>query len=50
MVTDALDIGGAETHVVTLANGLASLGHDVTVVSGGGRLEGSLVGVKHLPF
>lgn len=47
MVTEGLDIGGAETHVVTLANRLAALGHEVVVLSGGGRLADTLVGVTH---
>lgn len=48
MVIDALDLGGAETHVVALANELARMGHEVTVVSGGGRLAHTLTGVKHI--
>ena len=47
MVTESLDIGGAETHVVTLANRLAALGHEVVVLSGGGRLAHTLSGVTH---
>ena len=39
LLTDSLDVGGAETHILTLASGLAALGHSVTVVSSGGRLE-----------
>ena len=39
LLTDILDVGGAETHILTLASGLAALGHSVTVVSSGGRLE-----------
>ncbi|MBE6655268.1 MAG: glycosyltransferase [Ruminococcaceae bacterium] len=48
MVCDSLDLGGAETHVVTLAVRLAEMGHEVTVVSGGGRLVHTLLGVKHI--
>ena len=45
------DEGGVERHVLWLANELAALGHDVTVVSAGGKLEARLKGVKvvHLP-
>lgn len=32
---DALEVGGAETHVVTLACALHRMGHAVTVISGG---------------
>ena len=48
MVTMGLDIGGAETHIATLANALSLLGHEVCVVSGGGRLSSSLSDVKHI--
>ena len=48
MLCDRLDLGGVETHIVTLANRLARLGHRVTVISGGGRLADSLVGVRHI--
>ncbi len=42
-------IGGAETHVAELSKGLVSLGHDVTVASGGGVFVEELTkaGVKH---
>lgn len=45
------DEGGVERHVLWLANELAALGHDVTVVSAGGKLEARLKGVTivHLP-
>lgn len=45
------DEGGVERHVLWLANELAALGHDVAVVSAGGKLEARLEGVKvvHLP-
>jgi len=45
------DEGGVERHVLWLANELAALGHDVTVVSAGGKLESHLKGVRivHLP-
>lgn len=45
------DEGGVERHVLWLANELAALGHDVTVVSAGGKLESRLKGVRivHLP-
>lgn len=48
MLADRLDLGGAETHIVTLANRLVKMGHAVTVVSGNGRLSGALVGAKHV--
>jgi glycosyltransferase involved in cell wall biosynthesis len=46
-----MDEGGVERHVLWLANELAALGHNVTVVSAGGKLEAQLKGVKivHLP-
>lgn len=46
-----MDEGGVERHVLWLANELAAMGHDVSVVSAGGRLEARLKGVKvvHLP-
>lgn len=40
--------GGVERHVLWLANEMASLGHDVTVVSAGGKLEKDLKNVRHL--
>ncbi len=45
----SLDIGGAETHVVTLAKALKKKGHTVVVVSAGGIYEKELtdVGVIH---
>lgn len=45
------DEGGVERHVLWLANELSVLGHNVTVVSAGGKLEACLKGVKvvHLP-
>jgi polysaccharide pyruvyl transferase CsaB len=52
LLIDALDMGGAETHVITLAKGLQAAGHCVWVVSSGGRLEGQLTegGVTALRF
>lgn len=46
----ALDLGGAETHVVGLAGGLARRGLRVTVVSAGGRLVERLQsqGIRHV--
>jgi len=46
-----MDEGGVERHVLWLANELAAMGHDVTVVSAGGKLEARLKGVTivHLP-
>lgn len=48
MLCDSLDLGGVETHIVTLANALVARGHEVTLLSGGGRLCDALVGVKHI--
>ena len=36
MATMALDIGGAETHIVELTKALCRCGHEVVVVSNGG--------------
>ena len=36
LLTDRLDTGGAETHLVELARGLRLAGHEVAVLSGGG--------------
>ena len=50
LLTDSLDMGGAETHVITLATDLKKLGHSLTVCSGGGRLASKLckINVKHI--
>lgn len=50
MLIDSLGIGGAETHVETLALGLAELGSDVCVASSGGAIAQRLVakGIPHL--
>ena len=50
IATMALDIGGAETHVVELSRKLAKFGHRVTVVSNGGLFEDELKtsGVHHI--
>ncbi|MDI3297550.1 MAG: glycosyltransferase [Bacillota bacterium] len=49
LATMALDVGGAETHVVTLAKALARRGHRVEVASAGGRLVPQLAraGIPH---
>ncbi|MGI6649359.1 MAG: glycosyltransferase [Bacillota bacterium] len=49
MATNALDLGGAETHIVELASGLTRLGYEVTVASNGGRYVAELAaaGVNH---
>lgn len=47
-----LDLGGVERHVIWLSNELVSMGHEVLVVSGGGKLEEQLdkrVRTFHLP-
>ncbi|MBQ8432942.1 MAG: polysaccharide pyruvyl transferase family protein [Clostridia bacterium] len=42
MLTDAMDTGGAETHVAQLIRGLKALGVEVALLSGGGRLADAL--------
>ena len=42
MVTDKMDIGGAETHILTLIRELASSGESVTLLSAGGVYADSL--------
>ena len=42
MICDSFDIGGAETHVLTLANALSATGHSITLVTGGGAYTASL--------
>ena len=39
MVTASLSEGGAETHIYELSRGLIGLGHEVTVLSAGGRFS-----------
>ncbi len=50
MTTMAMDIGGAETHILELSRELAARGHDVTVASNGGSYVGQLreCGVRHV--
>ena len=50
MLCDSMDCGGAETHVLTLSSALVARGHEVYIVSRGGRLVKELLraGVKHL--
>lgn len=49
MATMALDIGGAETHIVELAKELHSQGHEIIVVSNGGVYvpEITSAGIRH---
>lgn len=49
MAAMALDLGGAETHVISLARELKRLGHTVKVASAGGRLVPLLAeaGIDH---
>ena len=42
MLTDSMDMGGAETHIRELALALVGKGHRVLLVSGGGRLADAL--------
>lgn len=37
MLTDSMDIGGAETHVYELSRSLSLMGHKVKIFSGGGK-------------
>lgn len=50
MVTMAMNIGGAETHILELCRELVSDGHDVTLAGGGGVYADEAVsfGVKHV--
>jgi len=50
MLTDSMDSGGAETHLLELSSGLRRRGHRVCVVSSGGALVSELVrrGVFHI--
>ena len=50
MLTNEMDAGGAETHVLTLACGLCARGHEVVVASSGGRMVERLGrgGVRHV--
>jgi glycosyltransferase involved in cell wall biosynthesis len=49
ILTNALDLGGAETHVISLAGELTNRGYSVSVGSNGGRLVPQLAeaGVRH---
>ena len=42
MLADRLDIGGAETHIYELSRSLFFAGHEVRVLSGGGRISDRL--------
>ena len=42
MLIDSLGVGGAETHVETLAQDLATLGCEVVVASSGGAIADKL--------
>ena len=48
LLIDSLDIGGAETHVEILAIELKSMGHEVVIASGGGKIHDRLIknGIK----
>lgn len=50
MATMALDIGGAETHIVELSKELRRRGHEVTVASNGGAFVPALEesGIEHI--
>ena len=50
MVTMAMDIGGAETHILELSRKLVKRGLDVTVASNGGAYEKELeiCGIRHV--
>lgn len=50
LLTDRMESGGAETHIETLASGLRDAGHEVTVLSGGGKIADRLArtGIRQL--
>ena len=50
MLTDKMDVGGAETHIFSLISSLSQKGHKVTLVSSGGSLAEKLLGsgVRHI--
>lgn len=50
MATMALDIGGAETHIVELAKALQSQGHSLLIASAGGAYVAEIeaVGIRHV--
>ncbi len=51
MLTDKMELGGAETHIFTLISALLRIGHKVTLVSAGGDLADRLTrefSVPHL--
>lgn len=50
MITMAMHIGGAETHILELCRELRAMGHDVTLASNGGVYAEELVslGVRHV--
>ncbi len=50
MVTAAMETGGAETHILSLASALCVMGHKICVASSGGRLVRKLTdcGIKHI--
>lgn len=50
MVTMAMDIGGAETHILELSRELKKRGYEVTIASNGGAYEGELAscGIPHV--
>src|SRR5690554_149056 len=54
MLVNRLNIGGTETHVLSLAKQLKKEGVDVIIGTGGGPLEplflGSGLEIAHLPF
>lgn len=50
MLINSLDIGGAETHVVSLSKELKRRGHEIYVISGAGAYESELAnnGIHHI--
>ena len=50
MLTDKMELGGAETHILTLASSLIRRGHSVTLASSGGALAKRLsqTGARHI--
>ena len=50
LITDRLESGGAETHILSLARELTLLGAQVTITSGGGKMAESCLcmGIRHV--
>ena len=42
ILSDSLNVGGAETHIELLANEIYKMGHEVAVASAGGLIQSRL--------